>query len=207
MLKLVFYAHLKPMEYDFRNGRVNMSQSGKMNWILIAVLLAVIFGLLVTLLLVMDHGQGPAQPQSSSGTESTPDVQTGIGDQLEIQRIEEQGDVVVVTTNYCRVTYPYAFSDLVQVEQINSDEKVALRFYAVVSGKRMELYELVFGGEGSAPLGMLILNGKALPLTANFYKPAADISENDRIAFVAAQETFNDVALSLEDNAHFTPAE
>ena len=184
-----------------------MNQSGRMNWILIAVLLVIILGLLVTLLLVIENGREPARPDSPSTTESTPDAQTGTSEQLEIERIEEQGDSVVVITNFCRVKYPYAFSDLVQVEQINSDEKVALRFYAVINGKRMDLYELVFGGEGNLQVGALIRPYVLEPMLvyAEIFSEPSDLKEDERIAFIAARETFDDVVNSLQENELFVP--
>lgn len=184
-----------------------MNQSGKMNWILIAVLLAIILGLLVTLLLIVDNGQGPEQPESPSATESTPNNPTENTQQLEILRIEEQGESVVVITNLCRVKYPYAFSDLIQVEQINSDEKVALRFYAVINGKRAELYELAFGGQGNLQVGALMRPNVAEPMLvyAEIFAAPSDLKEDERIAFIAAQETFNDVVNSLQDNEMFVP--
>ena len=109
-----------------------MNGTGKINWILIVVLLTVILALLTILAANMDAGQ-PADPgQPPATTESTPQ-QT-----LEILSIVEDNEQVTVTTNVCVVKYPYAFSDLVRVEAVNTDEKTALLFAANLDGVKIK---------------------------------------------------------------------
>ena len=183
-----------------------MDRLGKFYWMLIGFLLAIIIVLLVVLV-------GNLDKQSTMGGEYTPQNQvTQPGDlgksALIIKNVEEQGDMIVVNTSYCQVKYPYAFSDMIQVEAINSDEKTALLFTVLLNGQKANIYELTFGGEGVIPVGEITLTPGQAPVSvyATFYEHDVGLSEELRIAFFAAQETFNDVATSLGENMNFVPA-
>lgn len=179
-----------------------MNVYGKSKWTLIIALLAVVLVLLMILVIGLDNGK------FSPETEQTPEQSTSAeagSNGLEILDIQEEKNDVIVTTSYCVVKYPYAFSDLVQVETINRDEKTALCFYTVLNETKMPLYELVFEGMANIPLGTITVGKSVMGVSAIVHAPATTLEGDVRLAFVAAQETFHDVVLSLEENANFVP--
>lgn len=177
-----------------------MNQYGKINWILIAVLAAIIVVLAAALLI---NGNNPEKPAAPGETSST--TQTLPSDALVIESVIERGEEVVVTTNYCTVTFPYAFSDLVKVEAVNTKDKIALQFFALIDGVDHKLYELNFGGEGTMKIGYLHFAQRMVNVYGTVYTPDSSLTGDNRLAFIAAQETFNEVAFSLTENEHFTP--
>ena len=178
-----------------------MNTYGKLNWALIVALLAVVLVLLIVLVAGLDNGKLSAETEREPGQATSEPVSGG----LEVLSIQEQDAQVIVTTSYCVVKYPYAFSDLVQVETINQDEKASLRFYTVLDETKLYLYELVFDGTGSIPLGTITVGQKVMGVSAVIHQPGATLEGDVRVAFVAAQETFNDVVLSLKDNSNYVP--
>lgn len=142
-----------------------------------------------------------------------PDGQTGapqsLPDELVIQTVEEQGDVVVVSTSYCTLKYPFAFSDLIHVDAVTGESGAALEFTTVLEGVEADLFTLHFGGEGNHLLGTLTLGEekKAVDVWVTFHEVSDALSSNYYSTFYAAQETFNDVVVSLAENENFTPAE
>ncbi len=141
------------------------------------------------------------------GQEPAPEGQTGqqIG-KLTIESIEEQGDKMVVTTSYCQVKYPYAFSDLIQVEAVNDAQGARLVFFATIEGTRADLYSLCFGETDNILLGTLKVGGNTVTVSTELFQAGQGLDKDLQYVFVAAQETFNDVAASLSENGNFTPA-
>ena len=79
-------------------------------------------------------------------------------------------------------------------------------FTAYLNGTKMKLYELSFGDQSGMKVGTLTFGQNSVDVCATIYEPIPGQDEGSRIAFIAAQETFNDVALSLLENANFVPA-
>lgn len=140
------------------------------------------------------------------GQESAPGGQAGqqIG-KLVIESVEEQGDQMVVSTSYCQVKYPYAFSDLIQVEAVNEEKGAALVFFSVIEGVRTDLYTISFGGTADIQLGTLKVGADTVAVRAQICKADEKLDQELQYVFVAAQETFNDVVASLSENSSFTP--
>lgn len=180
-----------------------MDRFGKFYWMLIGFLLAVIIVLLVLLAGGLDKGPSVEAGQTP-GTQATESSSV----RLTINNIEAQGDVVVVSTNYCQLKYPYAFSDLIKVEAVNDGQKTALLFTAFIDGQSRKIYELVFNGQTDMFIGSLTLMPGQPPVNVHgmIYQPESGWSNDARIAFIAAQETFHDVVMSLRNNMYFTPA-
>ena len=191
-----------------------MNQFGKINWGLLIVLLTVILVLLIVLVVNLDKAQEQDPAMQTPGTQVTePSDPTGSSGPEEkglvIKNIEELGnEVVAVTTNYCQVQYPYAFSDMVKVEAVNEENKTALQFFALINGVNYKIYEIIFDGQGDLKIGTLSLEEgvRSVEVRATIYGPDPNLDENARLAFNAARETFNDVAMSLYENANFIPA-
>lgn len=141
------------------------------------------------------------------GQESEPEGQEGQQiEKLVIESVEEQGDQMVVSTSYCQVKYPYAFSDLIQVEAVNHEGGARLVFFATIEGQRADLYALCFGEAGNVPMGTLKIGENTLAVSTKLFQAEQGLDKDLQYVFVAAQETFNDVAASLRENEKFTPA-
>ena len=128
---------------------------------------------------------------------------------LTIDRIEEVGDTVVVTTSYGQLKFPYAFTDMIKVEAINDDvlNSATLLFYLQINEKHCNLYAVTFGGEGSDPVGAMDLGEGLEPVLVyvNVYGQPSGLTDGERQAFIATQETFNDVMTSLQEGENFVP--
>lgn len=128
--------------------------------------------------------------------------------ELTVLSVEEQGDAVLVNTSYCTLRYPYAFSDLIGVEAVTEKDRAALKFTANISGAIVELYTLRFDHADGIPVGTLTVDGEdsSFTVTVVFAEAAQSLSQESLTTFYAVQETFNDVVVSLAENAGFTPA-
>ncbi|MBE6959778.1 MAG: hypothetical protein E7448_03520 [Ruminococcaceae bacterium] len=178
-----------------------MNFHGKINWVPVIAVLAVIFVILMVIVVGLDNRNA-----SNPGDGNQNSQPSGI-EPLTVLTVTDQGDKVIVATNYCAIKYAYSMSDLVQVETINEDNKAILRFYTVLNGTKMPLYEMVFGGQEGIPLGSVTVGKHTLQVYMVIHESMPGLDDSSRIAFIAAQETINDVASSLKENSNFVPAD
>jgi len=127
---------------------------------------------------------------------------------LLLHSVEEQGDRVVVTTSYCVLAYPFAFSDLIQVDVVDDENCSCVEFRALIGEEEYLLYAILFDSEEGIYLGTLDATEQsdAVDVYAELYPVDESLNEDSLVAFMAAQETFNDVVFSLAENDSFTPA-
>ena len=92
--------------------------------------------------------------------------------------------------------------DVSEQGNMNQENDPRIVFYATIGGEKHALYALLFNGREGMPLGYLCVEGNIYSVNAIFYDPEG-ISDEGLSTFNAAQETFNDVAMSLEDNKNF----
>lgn len=180
--------------------------------ILIAVACVVTVVLLVVCVMlgVSRWGNPASQPTNPTTTTSPTDnpatqPSDGAGEEMKellLQDVSEQGNMIVATTTYCTVSYPVGFEEIVTVEVQNQENDPRIVFYATIGGEKHALYALLFNGREGMPLGYLCVEGNIYSVNAIFYDPEG-ISDEGLSTFNAAQETFNDVAMSLEDNKNF----
>lgn len=146
----------------------------------------------------------PVTEAPAQTTAATEKAQTG----LEVLSREEQGDVVVVTTSYGTLRFPFAFADLIRIYPETEGEISSLTFVAEISGKEHSLFALFFGGEeGAIPLGTLTVDGVEKKVFAAISAPDEAALGEGMSTFLAAQESFNDVVVSLGENPNFKAAE
>lgn len=141
-------------------------------------------------------------------TQTTAATEAYVQQELVVESLEDQGDVVVVTTSFGQVKYPFAFADLIQVKAVNAEDVASLQFTVLISGDEYLLYALHFGGSEGIALGTLEIAGEAEPraVYAEFF-PADESALGDGIStFHAVQETFNDVVASLNEVPGFVSA-
>lgn len=191
-------------KYDKENTAAS-GWKGKGN--LIGCLAAVVA--LVVVLTVFLSGKAPeAQEQtgsiqSSASEEASSDpAQTRLPG-LELT-VEQEGQMMVITTSYCVLKYPFAFSDVIRV---TAENQAALLFCAWLNNTEYPMFSIVFDGNGGIPVGTLKLDdGTVVSVTAQLFE-ADEAMEPDMLkSFYAVQETINDIIQSLAENEHFTPA-
>lgn len=127
---------------------------------------------------------------------------------LTLESVEEKEQLMVVTTSYCVVRYPFAFSDIIQVEVVEYEGSETLMFRASLNGESYPMFCLMFDGVEGSPVGNLTLNdGSVVSVTAQIF-PGDESLDSDMLhTFYAAQESINDVISSLMDSQWFVPAQ
>lgn len=123
-------------------------------------------------------------------------------DGLSIMSTTESGEWVTVKTSYMTIRYPFAFSDIIEVEAYNEEFASQLRFYVYISGKKTLNYVIHFNSDEGLPCGTLKLQND-IPVSVEFKKASDRLSEDWLSTFYAVQETFNDVLKSMEENEKF----
>lgn len=174
--------------------RPRKKKNNKILWIAAAaaaVVLIVIIWLLV--------GSGDQLPQAH-------DPERAPLRELTVNAQTRDGERMVIDTSYMRLEYPYAFSDLIQIEAINQGNQTGLAFTAKIAGANRQLYTLWFNGRDGEKVGAYDLRDgeKPVVVTLAFYTPAAELEGDDRITFFATQETINDVMAAMKQDSHFT---
>ena len=114
--------------------------------------------------------------------------------------------MMVVKTTYGTIQYPFAFSDLIRIETDTFEKDAQMVFSAFVGEEEVKLYTLYFNRAAGIPLGTLTVDGAKYTVTAEIHD-LVYANEENRLTYQAAQETFNDVAMSLEENEHFQAAQ
>ena len=129
--------------------------------------------------------------------------------ELKIESIEDGAKDVILKTNYCELHYPSMYYDLIKADAYYGDGTGGIIFSANIGGGYATVYTIIFNGEDGGSVGTLKLDGIDEPIrvSVNFYEPASNILGDALEGFYAAQETFNDVAMSLEENEHFQAAQ
>ena len=188
-----------------KNGVVkHCSKKSRRLMIFCVILLAVLIALLAVVVILQRNAahNTPSMPAASS-----PDIgYEGEMLSLLVESVEEQGDVVVVKTTYCTLEYPFAFSDLIRIEADGFGNYAQMVFSAFVGEEEVKLYTLYFNRAVGIPLGNLTVDGVEYTVTAEIHD-LVYANEDNRLTYQAAQETFNDVAMSLEKNGNFRAAQ
>lgn len=194
-------------KYDKDNTAAS-GWKGKGN--LIGCLAAVVA--LVVVLTVFLSGKTPEDQeqtesiQSSASEDASSDpAQTRLPG-LELT-VEQEGQMMVITTSYCVLKYPFAFSDVIRVTAENQADQAALLFCAWLNNTEYPMFSIVFDGNGGILVGTLKLDdGTVVSVTAQLFE-ADEAMEPDMLkSFYAVQETINDIIQSLAENEHFTSA-
>ena len=127
---------------------------------------------------------------------------------LVVEAIEEQGDTMLVRTSFVQVKYPFAFADLIQVRSVNGDNVASLEFFVASQDEEYPIFTLHFGGNEGILLGTVQISNEETPRAVYAELAPADTDAlGDYLeTFYAAQESFNDVVVSLAENTNFTAA-
>lgn len=128
---------------------------------------------------------------------------------LVLYSIEEQEDTMVVSTSYCLLKYPFAFSDLIKVEAVDLADSSEIVFKALIGETEYKLFTIAFNGTDGIFLGTMNVPERSaiVDVYAELYSADENMDDNALATFYAAQEVFNDVVFSLAENESFTPVE
>lgn len=126
--------------------------------------------------------------------------------ELTVNGLSRDGEMMVVDTSWMDVAFPYAFSDLIQVEAINQEKMAGLEFRAKINGANRKIYTIWFNSTEGQSVGTYDLNDGEAPVTVtvSFYDPDTELEGDDRVTFYATQETFNDVLASMKNDGDFS---
>lgn len=174
------------------------------------VLAVAVIGLLVALLLpkdkaedtvVVTYDQLSERPAGQTPVVTHAPIQTD----LVIFDIEELEEVVLIKTSYGDLQFSSAYSDLLTVSASNEPHR-ALEFFARLNGEQLPVFTLHFADSLGTPIGTMKLPDERedFPVTVSFHEVPAGLNDSDRLSFLAAQELFNDILVSLSDNDGFT---
>ena len=124
--------------------------------------------------------------------------------ELIVNSMQEQGDTVVVETSYVNVKYSAEFADVINVSVVKKNNCFGLAFVFESDDVRAPLYTIMFNADEGNVVGTLKLNNQTnnVNVSAILYEPM-DLNEVYQTTFYAAQETFNDVIVSLEENENY----
>jgi len=181
------------------------SNSARLN-IILSVCCVVLVLVIVAMAMAMDRANEGDVSGGSVGDNVNFDTPQKIKlPELTVGAIEERGDVVVVTTSYCTLKYPFAFVDLMKIEPIVQDVGAGLDFSLEVEGRKSKVFTLLFGSKEGALVGRIKLDGQAeaIDVTVVFYEVDAELNPSLHTTFYAVQETFNDIVNSLCENTNF----
>lgn len=126
--------------------------------------------------------------------------------ELKIESVEEQEEIVLITTSYGTMSYSSAFSELIGTDVYFGDGTGCIIFSARVGGGNQTVYSILFNNESGIDVGELQLDGVESPIRVSvvFYEAPSTLAGDDLISYLAAQETFNDIVVSLDKNEGFS---
>lgn len=128
--------------------------------------------------------------------------------ELTVDSVEQEDQMMAVTTSYCVVRYPFAFSDLIRVAAENQENNAALLFSAYLDQTEYPMFRIDFDGTGGIPVGTLTLDdGTVVSVTAQIFQADEALEPDMLQTFYAAQESINDVLSSLTDMEGFVPVQ
>ncbi len=200
------------------NNKTDYSEK-KMTKVFVSVFVGIILVLMIVVVIMLcANGGDDTEPSESSnipaqsGAVTEPPIASEplnsevVIPELKIESVEEQEDIVLITTSYCSMSYSSAFSELMGTDVYFGDGTGCIIFSARVGGGNQTVYSLLFNNESGIDLGTLKLDGVSEPIRVSvvFYDAPASLTGDNLISYLAAQETFNDVVVSLEKNEGFT---
>lgn len=173
----------------------------KRSLIMVCLGLAAILLILIAILFIVGDNQKDSNKESTPQT-SNVETATGHMDELELLSVETVDSSVVITTNYGTMRYSAAFVDIMQVEVENLDACAQLVFSVLIDGAWHKIYALMINVKDELLVGHWTIGDTVYPVSAILYAPEG-IRDDELLTFYAAQETFNDIMFSLEENKGF----
>ncbi len=141
-----------------------------------------------------------------SGNESAPAA--GIGqitakENLSIMSLTEEGEWMALETTYGVFRYPFAFSDVIEVEAFNEGGASQLRFYTKIEGRKIKNYTVHYNDNEGTACGILKMK-EEIPVSVVFESYPESLPGDWLSTFNAVQETFNDILKSMMEDKNFS---
>ena len=120
--------------------------------------------------------------------------ETGVIDDKMIFNISEQNHMVIVATEYGKIQYSFAMSDVIRIVPIRYSDHASFEFRGILGDEEALLYTLWIGKDQGTPAGFATdRSGNLHETYFEMAKAPKGLQESDRNTFYAAQETINDV--------------
>lgn len=171
--------------------------------VICCVLMLVLVALIVVAARMTTERTQETPDETQKGSEIQSDLIPGPIDEMVIYTVEEQDDVMCVTTSYGAFSYPYAFSDLLAIEAVNQDSCVGLTFSVFLEGRSEQVYTLWINSNQGMRAGTLNREDKAYRVSMEIYDAREGMNEMYTSTFYAVQETLNDVLQSMAAGGDF----
>lgn len=134
-----------------------------------------------------------------------------IGDPLEqsdsfkILSMEEQNGIMTVTTSYGAFCYPTETSGEMKIQAGLDGELPTLRFTIMLDVGEIPLFTIQYGGEKGLPCGTYRYSAddEEMAVMVIFADAPEQLDSEDRVAFEMAQELFNEIIHSMEEDPRF----
>ena len=125
--------------------------------------------------------------------------------ELIVNSVQESAGAVVIETSYVKLKYSAEFVDIINVNVVNKNGCFGLAFVLDFEDVQAQLYTIMFDADEGNVIGTLKLSGQTnqLSVSAVLHELSEDLDEIYQTTFYAAQETVNDVILSLQENAGY----
>ena len=131
--------------------------------------------------------------------ESSPGAGTNSDDPTQIQ-------MLTIATPYCDLQYPDLWPDFFRHSGSESNGAYTETFYCSMNGQELELFRIVFNGEGSEfVLGTVKADGQRVPVSIEILDVTVDESwtQGERDTVYAMAEGVNDVIESIQGDKTF----
>lgn len=120
----------------------------------------------------------------------------------------QDGDIPMLTisTPYCDLQYPDLWPDFFRHSGSENGGAYTETFYCSMNGQELELFRIVFNGEGSEyVLGTVKADGKTVPVSAEILDITVDETwtQGERDTVYAMAEGVNDVIQSIQASKTF----
>ncbi len=115
-----------------------------------------------------------------------------------IFNISEQNHLVIAATEYGKIQYPYAMSDVIRIVSARYSDYASFEFRGTLDDKEVLFYTLWIGKVQGMSAGFAVDRGGNLHgVYFEIAQVPKGLRESDLNTFFAAQETINDVLNSF----------
>jgi len=176
--------------------------------IIVFVTILLLFATMVGIYFLTNNDDIPQDEDDYNAAEGNAD--TSDEKTLIIESIVEEADWIVVTTSHGKFKYPFAFSDLINVEEIKSSNgDVGVVFSMLMEEEKIPVYTILYGSNKGSVCGSLSLLNDKEPISVSvvFNDVPDGFSDDWKKTFYAVQETFNEVLFSMEEGGNFAIVE
>ncbi len=200
--------------YEKPSEPQNASNTKKIKLLTICCIVLAVAVVILTALLLCGNSknEAPVVLASDSATEAAqvPNESYATAQkELLIYEVEATNDDILIKTSYGDMRFPYSFSDIIRVDAVSNDTTKALEFSVDLADAVYPIYTISFTDPEGMCIGSLLLPEERKPyyVTVTLHAPDETLQGDDLLTFQAAQETFNDIWVSMMDNDGFTPIE